>query len=82
MRESDLSPNKWQLLSKITSPDEGVVKTTAVIDIDGVGCLVNVSTRTENGSALSEALTFIPGVKLTFLKRIPDLVAIPPVVVP
>lgn len=76
MRGPDLNSNKWQLLTKVADPEDGVVKTTKVIEIAGVGCLVNVSTCKEDGSVVSEALTFAPGVKLVFLRRIPDLVAI------
>ena len=76
MREPDLNANKWQLLANVTLPDDGLVRTTKVIDVTGVGCLVNVSSCKVDGSVLSEAVTFVPGVKLVFVKRIPELVSI------
>lgn len=75
MREPDINANKWQLLTRVADPVDGVVKTTKVIDITGVGCLVNVSIGKDDGTVLGEALTFVPGVKLVFVRRIPDLVA-------
>lgn len=40
----------------------GKRETTSAMQIDGVGCVVR--TITEQGDALSEALTFVPGVQI------------------
>lgn len=60
-------PNLWLVLAKASSEREGWMKSTKVLPIDGVGCLVQVSTqqRNEDGTnAVAEALQFLPGVKL------------------
>jgi hypothetical protein len=60
-------PNAWLLLAKASSEREGWMKSTKVLPIDGVGCLVQISTQQRNHDgthALAEALQFLPGVKL------------------
>lgn len=55
----------FQLLSKAFSKEEGWMKSTKVMVIPGVGCVVQVTTQQRNpdGSyAVAEALTFVPGV--------------------
>ena len=61
------SPDAFQLISECTSRSEGWVKTTRAMQIDGLGCLVQVSTRL--GSNMAEAVTFVLGVKI---KREPN----------
>lgn len=60
-------PNLWLVLTKASSEREGWMKSTKVLPIEGVGCLVQVSTQQQNGDgtyAVAEALQFLPGVKL------------------
>lgn len=57
--------NAWQLLRKATSRDEGWDKSTKAYEIEGVGCLVQVSTTRTSISgavAVAESVTFVPGV--------------------
>lgn len=56
----------FQLLCKASSVSQGWMKSTKVLTIDGVGCLVQVTTQQKNADgsyAVAEALTFVPGVK-------------------
>jgi hypothetical protein len=60
-------PNLWLVLAKASSEREGWMKSTKVLPIDGVGCLVQVSTQQRNHdgtNTVAEALQFLPGVKL------------------
>lgn len=53
----------FQLLSKASSESEGWMKSTKAMQIEGAGCLVQVTTQQRNpdGSyAVAEALTFVP----------------------
>lgn len=55
----------FQLLSKASSESEGWMKSTKAMQIEGAGCLVQVTTQQRNldGSyAVAEALTFVPDV--------------------
>ena len=55
----------FRLLCKASSEKEGWMKSTKAMAIPGVGCVVQVTTQQRNpdGSyAISEALTFVPGV--------------------
>jgi len=68
---SDLSVvgngDMFKLLCKASSQEEGWMKSTKACFIDGVGCLVQVTTqqRNPNGSyAVAEALTLVPGVHI------------------
>lgn len=57
----------FKLLAKASSEQEGWMKSTKAMVIPHVGCLVQVTTQQRNpdGSyALSEAVTFVPGVVL------------------
>lgn len=57
----------FQLLAKASSEEEGWMKSTKAMEIDGVGCLVQVTTQQRNpdGSyAVAEALTLIPNVHI------------------
>ena len=57
----------FKLLSKTSSQREGWMKSTKVMEIPHVGCLVQVTTQQRNpdGSyAVAEALQFVPGVVL------------------
>jgi hypothetical protein len=52
----------FQLISKASSKNEGWMKSTKAMQIDLVGCVVQVTTQ--QGENVSEALTFVPGVKI------------------
>lgn len=60
-------PNAWLLLSKASSEREGWMKSTKALQVDGVGCVVQVSTQQRNADgsySVAEALQFVPGVKV------------------
>ena len=50
----------FKLISKASSEAEGWMKSTKAMEVDGVGCVVQVTTQ--QGSSVAEALTFVPGV--------------------
>ena len=52
----------FKLICKASSKAEGWMKSTKAMQIDGVGCVVQVTTQ--QGDNVSEALTFVPGVKV------------------
>lgn len=52
----------FQLICKASSENEGWMKSTKAMQIDGVGCLVQVTTQ--QGENVSEALSFVPNVKI------------------
>ena len=52
----------FQLLCKASSKEEGWMKSTKAMQIQGVGCVVQVTTQ--QGDNIAEAITFVPGVKI------------------
>ena len=52
----------FKLLCKASSGEEGWMKSTKAMEIEGVGCVVQVTTQ--QGDNVAEAVTFIPGVKV------------------
>jgi len=52
----------FQLLCKASSKAEGWMKSTKAMEIEKVGCVVQVTTQ--QGDNVSEALTFVPGVRI------------------
>lgn len=52
----------FKLICKASSANEGWMKSTKAMQIDGVGCVVQVTTQ--QGDNVSEALTFVPGVRI------------------
>lgn len=57
----------FRLLCKASSQNEGWMKSTKAMEIEGIGCVVQVTTQQRNpdGSyAVAEALTFVPGVRI------------------
>lgn len=52
----------FKLISKASSANEGWVKSTKAMEIEGVGCVVQVTTQQNN--QVAEALTFVPGVRI------------------
>jgi len=56
------SGDLFKLLSKASSQKEKWMKSTKAMEIEGVGCVVQVTTQ--QGVNVAEALTFVPGVKI------------------
>jgi hypothetical protein len=57
----------FKLISKASSENEGWMKSTKAMQIDGVGCVVQVTTQQINpdGSySLSDAVTFVPNSRI------------------
>lgn len=52
----------FQLICKASSQAEGWMKSTKAMQIEGVGCVVQITTQ--QGDSVAEALTFVPGVKI------------------
>lgn len=52
----------FKLLCKASSKSEGWMKSTKAMEIEGLGCLVQVTTQ--QGDNVAEALQFIPGVTI------------------
>lgn len=50
----------FQLICKASSKAEGWMKSTKAMQIDDVGCVIQVTTQ--QGDNVAEALTFVPGV--------------------
>lgn len=58
-------PDRFRLLCKASSEDEGWMKSTKAYEIHPIGCIVQVTTQQRNpngGYSVAEALTFVPGV--------------------
>ncbi len=55
----------FKLISKASSKAEGWMKSTKAMGIDGVGCLVQVTTQ--QGDNVAEALQFVPGVRIELI---------------
>ncbi len=52
----------FKLISKASSVKEGWMKSTKAMEIEGVGCIVQVTTQ--QGDNVAEALTFVPNVRI------------------
>lgn len=52
----------FRLLCKASSKEQGWMKSAKAAQIEGVGCLVQVTTQ--QGEHVAEALTFVPGVRI------------------
>ena len=52
----------WKLISKAWSEKEGWMKSTKAMQIDNIGCVVQVTTQ--QGDNISEAVAFVPGVSI------------------
>lgn len=57
----------FKLISKASSKAENWLKSTKAMQIDGVGCVVQVTTQ--QGSNVAEAVTFVPNVKILEIKN-------------
>ena len=55
--------DNFKLISKASSQNEGWMKSTKAMEIEGVGCVLQVTTQ--QGDNVAEALQFIPNVKIT-----------------
>lgn len=62
----------FKLISKASSKNEGWMKSTKAMEIEGVGCVVQVTTQ--QGSNIAEAVTFVPGVKISEEKDVNEKV--------
>lgn len=60
----------FKLLSKAHSDNDGWMKSTKALEINGVGCVVQVTTQ--QGSNVAEAVCFVPGVKIHVTGRSED----------
>ena len=56
------NPDTFQLICKASSKEQGWMKSTKAMDVDGLGVVLQVSTQ--QGSNVAEALTFIPNAKI------------------
>jgi hypothetical protein len=52
----------FQLICKAASKNEKWMKSTKAMQIDRIGCVVQVTTQ--QGDNISEAICFVPGVKI------------------
>lgn len=52
----------FKLICKASSESEDWMKSTKAMEIEGVGCVVQVTTQ--QGANVAEALTFVPGVEI------------------
>ena len=52
----------FKLISKVSSKAEGWMKSTKAMEIEAVGCVVQVTTQ--QGNNIAEAITFVPGVRI------------------
>jgi hypothetical protein len=52
----------FKLISKASSVEEGWMKSTKAMEIEGVGCVIQVTTQ--QGDNVAEALTFVPMTKI------------------
>lgn len=57
----------FKLISKASSKAEGWMKSSKAMEIEGVGCVVQVTTQ--QGDNIAEAITFVPGVKIEETKK-------------
>ena len=64
----------FKLISKASSVAECWMKSTKAMEIEGVGCVVQVTTQ--QGDNVAEAVTFVPGVRIeeeyTFVEESED----------
>lgn len=54
--------NLFQLISKASSKSQGWMKSTKAMEIEGVGCVLQITTQQDKNVA--EAIQFIPNVKI------------------
>lgn len=57
----------FKLICKASSEEQGWMKSTKAMEVEGVGCVIQVTTQQRNfdGSySLAEALSFVPNTKI------------------
>ena len=52
----------FKLICKASSESEGWMKSTKAMEIEGLGCVIQVTTQ--QGANVAEALTFVSGAKI------------------
>lgn len=52
----------WKLICKASSKSQGWMKSTKAMEIAGIGCVIQVTTQ--QGVEVSEAVTFVPNVRI------------------
>lgn len=57
----------FKLIGKASSKNEGWMKSTKAMEIEGVGCVVQVTTQ--QNDQVAEAVTFVPLVKIEETKN-------------
>ena len=57
----------FKLIGKASSKNEGWMKSTKAMEIEGAGCVVQVTTQ--QGDNVAEALTFVPMVQIEETKK-------------
>jgi hypothetical protein len=57
----------FKLISKASSVVEGWMKSSKAMEVEGVGCVVQVTTQ--QGQNVAEAVTFVPNVKIEETKN-------------
>ena len=57
--------DSFKLICKASSKAEGWMKSTKAMQIDGVGCVIQVTTQ--QGENVAEALVFVPGVRIQLI---------------
>lgn len=62
----------FKLLSKAASVNEGWMKSSKAMEIEGVGCVIQITTQ--QGNNVAEAATFVPGVKIREIRDNEDKV--------
>ncbi len=55
----------FKLICKASSKKEGWMKSTKAMQIDGIGCVVQVTTQ--QGDNVAESITFVPNVKIELI---------------
>lgn len=63
-------PDMWKLLSKASSQKEGWMKSTKALEVEGVGCWVQVSTQ--QGDNVAESISFAENMKIIVTGEIKD----------
>ncbi|GAJ06774.1 unnamed protein product [marine sediment metagenome] len=59
--------DNFKLLFKASSENEGWMKSTKAMQVDGVGCLIQITTQQKNVDgtySLAEALVFMPNTRI------------------
>lgn len=60
----------FQLICKASSEKQGWMKSTKAMEIDGIGCVIQISTQQRNADGnyvVAEAVTFVPNTRIDTL---------------